>query len=256
MPVLSRRPRHPLLVDLVDVLWFSEGTPSPGARGERILPNGRAQLVVSCGGGPADSVLVGPQSQASEIDPAAGRSAGVSFTAGGLSAFAAWSVAEISDSTLLLDEVGLFTWNTDRAHTLAGPAVLTMLESMLLGELRSDPRTGLVRTAACALGSGTPAGGLATSLGLDRRTFVPEFRRRIGFAPKHYERIVRFQQALVALRQERPPAIASIAADLGFSDQAHLSREMVEFAGLSPSQLWGRATSAHNHIGADKIFKT
>lgn len=256
MPVLSRPPRHPRLADLVELLWFTDTDPSPVAQQERVLPNGRAQLIVSCGDQPFDSILIGPKSRAVDIGAGAGRCAGVAFTAGGLGAFAGWSVEEVAEATLPLGEIGLFTWNVERTLTQGGPAVLDLLESMLLEHLRVNPKTGAVRAAERALRSGMPASDLAGSLGLDRRTFVPEFRRQIGFAPKHYQRILRFQQALLLMRQEHPPTLATIAADLGFSDQAHLSREVAQFAGLSPSQLWGSATAAHNHVVADRIFKT
>ena len=59
-------------------------------------------------------------------------------------------------------------------------------------------------------------------------------RQHLGLTPKGYLRIVRAQAARSLLAHE--PAVA-VAADLGFADQAHLSRELATVIGLTPRVL-------------------
>lgn len=63
--------------------------------------------------------------------------------------------------------------------------------------------------------------------------------RHVGIAPKQLGRQIRFQNAL-ALLIRLPAAACShveIAQSLGYSDQAHYSREVKEFLGCSPCQF-------------------
>ena len=52
-----------------------------------------------------------------------------------------------------------------------------------------------------------------------------------GLPPKVFARIARMQVALVGLRSGRA---ADVAADTGYADQAHLTRELVALAGAPP----------------------
>lgn len=68
-----------------------------------------------------------------------------------------------------------------------------------------------------------------------RRRFVAA----VGYGPKTFERIARFQRFL---RLARSPAgrrlgLAQLAARAGHADQAHLGREYRRLAGLPPRRL-------------------
>lgn len=65
--------------------------------------------------------------------------------------------------------------------------------------------------------------------------------RHVGIAPKQLGRQIRFQTALALLMemQDAPHSHAQIAQSLGYSDQAHYSREIREFLGCSPCQFCG-----------------
>jgi AraC-like DNA-binding protein len=85
----------------------------------------------------------------------------------------------------------------------------------------------------------TGAGGLvrvealANEIGWSRRHFAERFRRELGLAPKQAARVLRFQRATEALRRG-PVDLATLAAECGFYDQAHLSNEWRALAGCSP----------------------
>lgn len=87
-----------------------------------------------------------------------------------------------------------------------------------------------------------------------------QLRRRclasVGVGPKALHRILRFQ-GFLALAQsagagDRPEAgLSSLAAEAGYADQAHLSRECVRLSGLPPraflGDIVGRCACGHDH---------
>lgn len=76
---------------------------------------------------------------------------------------------------------------------------------------------------------------LARLAGLSTFHFAREFKRSTGATPHQYvirQRIERAKQTLVDGRS----SIADVAADCGFSDQAHLARTFKQLVGLTPSQ--------------------
>jgi AraC-like DNA-binding protein len=80
---------------------------------------------------------------------------------------------------------------------------------------------------------------LAEHVGWSRKHLVDRFKREIGMGPKTVARLARFGRAVAAA--QRDPGWADIAADCGFSDQAHMTREFQALAGLPPTALFPRA---------------
>ncbi|MEN2739704.1 AraC family transcriptional regulator [Microbacterium sp. X-17] len=56
----------------------------------------------------------------------------------------------------------------------------------------------------------------------------------VGFGPKWLIQRYRLQEAAAALREPEPPALAQLAAELGYADQAHFNREFKAVVGLTP----------------------
>lgn len=85
--------------------------------------------------------------------------------------------------------------------------------------------------------------------GWSQRHATAQFTAQIGLSPKLASRIVRFEHASTALRH-RPAA--AVAADLGYSDQSHLAREVRRFTGRTVTELKRTApVTAHAAIGLD-----
>lgn len=78
---------------------------------------------------------------------------------------------------------------------------------------------------------------LADIAGLGVRELQRLFRDHVGASPKHVIRWYRLQE--VALRIERGEAtsLAQLAADLGYTDQAHLAHDFKNVTGRSPSSF-------------------
>ncbi|MBL8715586.1 MAG: helix-turn-helix transcriptional regulator [Myxococcales bacterium] len=77
----------------------------------------------------------------------------------------------------------------------------------------------------------------ARVVGLDVRTLERRFRAWVGLTPKAV--IGRYRLIEAAERVQREPAtpLATIAVSLGYSDQAHFSRELRAVVGRTPRQL-------------------
>lgn len=75
---------------------------------------------------------------------------------------------------------------------------------------------------------------LAERFGLGVRHLQRLVAGHIGFGPKWLIQRYRLQEAAAALRSAEPPQLALLAADLGYADQAHFSREFKAVVGATP----------------------
>lgn len=126
----------------------------------------------------------------------------------------------------------------ERAATASGPwQAAARLAEALSARLRAHRPDHVAVAVAKALDRPRPAGiaGLAWELGFSER----QLRRRVlaaaGYGPKTLEQILRFRRSLAA---SGPGADWSrIAAEQGYADQAHLSRQVRRWSGASPREL-------------------
>lgn len=93
-------------------------------------------------------------------------------------------------------------------------------------------------------------GAIARELGWSRKRLVGGFAEHIGFPPKRFARVVRFQHAMRLIGRNGGAGWADLAARAGFADQAHLIREFRALAGLTPTELV-RCRRADGGLAAD-----
>ncbi|MFE5947193.1 helix-turn-helix transcriptional regulator [Streptomyces sp. NPDC056480] len=98
----------------------------------------------------------------------------------------------------------------------------------------------LVTTARQVIADGHPASvallPLAELLGVSPYRLSRAFSRELGVSVTRYRNRVRVGQALDRLEQGEN-SLAALAADLGFADQAHLSRTVRQLVGHPPTAL-------------------
>ena len=82
--------------------------------------------------------------------------------------------------------------------------------------------------------------------GLSAETLSRGLKRVYGVAPAVLRREIRAQKAWRRIVQANEP-LAAIAADMGFSDQAHMSREVARLTGRPPSHWRGQIPSRRVH---------
>jgi AraC-like DNA-binding protein len=82
---------------------------------------------------------------------------------------------------------------------------------------------------------------LTKSSGYSPTHLIALFRDHVGLPPKLVARLTRFERLVRHLKTGRATNLASLAAECGYYDQAHLVRDMHQFAGMTPSQARTRA---------------
>lgn len=79
---------------------------------------------------------------------------------------------------------------------------------------------------------------LADDAGVRRRRLEALFREQVGATPKTLARILRFHKAFRLITNETNDAgLAAVASACGYSDQAHLTREIRVLSGSTPGCL-------------------
>ena len=108
-------------------------------------------------------------------------------------------------------------------------------------------------------------GALATHLALSESQLRRRCLQAVGLSPKTLQRTLRFQ-GFLALAQAGATAsgrrgadgMAGLAVDVGYADQAHLSRECLRLTGVTPRQLLrgdiDRCACGHEHSASFAPF--
>jgi AraC-like DNA-binding protein len=78
---------------------------------------------------------------------------------------------------------------------------------------------------------------ISEQLGWTRKRLVRAFRDEVGIPPKVLARVLRFRRALVEFNTHTIVDFSQLAAECGYSDQAHMIRDFKDFSGLTPVEL-------------------
>jgi AraC-like DNA-binding protein len=126
-------------------------------------------------------------------------------------------------------------------------ARLLDVAGLLIAAGTADP--AMARAAAMLRDPGARADDVAAALGLSERQFRRRCHAAAGYGPKTLQRVFRFQRFVrrmdaaaagplaPASRDPRPLHLAAAAAEAGYADQAHLTRECAALSGLTPAAL-------------------
>jgi transcriptional regulator GlxA family with amidase domain len=79
--------------------------------------------------------------------------------------------------------------------------------------------------------------GIMYELSIGSRQLRRRFHHAVGYGPKTLHTVLRFKRLVDALRGRPGADLATIAFELGYSDQAHMSRESRRWSGRTPVQL-------------------
>lgn len=231
-------------------LWWVRWASGQGFR-QRVLSDPIIHLTFEEGSGPihgfaTPALLVhGVVPAVFEVDlPAEGRVTGVAFQPGALAAAVGLDAAELTGRVVAAREVF-----GDRIEELVDvlvsePAEMVRRTSVSRWIIRNfdlgflqEPSFLAVRRATALLEGGdfTRVDDLAAAVHVSPRTLQRAYARLVGVTPLWAIRRRRLQRVAERLDRGDAPDLAALAADLGFADQAHLSREFRNVIGRSPS---------------------
>lgn len=140
------------------------------------------------------------------------------------------------DDVLPPAEAGAFIERLMRASDL--PAQVAQFETLLLRGLLGGGRPPLLPALALD-GLLLPAAELAGRLAISTRQLERRFLLHYGMPLRDYRRLARFSMALAALMKGPPQAgaLARIAQDAHYADQAHFTNDFRRFIGEPPGKF-------------------
>jgi AraC-like DNA-binding protein len=115
-----------------------------------------------------------------------------------------------------------------------------LIEGVIGARAREAGPDSLVLAATRRLGfPGSRVNELADSLGISDRQLRRRFHQAVGYGPKTLDRVLRFRRlvAQAGAVAAGESDLARVAADLGYADQAHMTRDCLRLSGLTPASL-------------------
>jgi AraC-like DNA-binding protein len=260
----NERPPVRALAGLVSSVWIQQVAPDAQPYTHRNIPNGGVELLCRVGAVPrAVGPLTGPLVEVLEPGTTV---VGVRFHPGAAPSVLGLPASALVDLTLDVDEL----WGPpgvalgELVDAAPSPeAALAVVQGKLVDRLADaavpDP---LVSEAVRQLRWRTEdVGSLTSSLYISERQLRRRCQAAVGLAPKPLHRMLRFQGFLAlaqhAIAQGKAPTddgLALLAAEAGYADQAHLSRECVRLTGVTPRTFLGETEHAcacgHDHAAS------
>lgn len=240
----------PALAGLVRTVWIQRTGASPYP--QRDLPTGGVELHCPVGGVPR---LIGPLTRAHlQVIPPRTTIVGVRFMPGAGTPLLGVPADELVDCAVELwgrpaDVIGSVV-----ADAASPQAALLGVQQYLVGQqLRPDP---VVAELVRRLMPWQPTGiaTLADELALSESQLRRRCLTATGVGPKVLQRTLRFQGYLALAQAGFGNGLADLAAEVGYADHAHLTRECVRLTGVTPRDLLGdkadRCDCGHDHTAS------
>ena len=247
----------PRLVGRFLCLWVQRIGTGAGLYSHRVLPDACADIVWIAERPP---VLVGPATRSVTVElPRNAIILGARLHPGFAASILGLPADETRDREIPLGDLWP-NWRQLFARVADQPAPdrLALIEAGLskhVGDCASPDR---LVVAAVDWIARHPAGRvreLSRWLSLSPRQLQRRFVAGVGYGPKTFQRVLRFQRALSLARVGSTARLdlAWLAAEAGYADQAHMTREAQALGGRTPSALFA---SVGTTLGMSDFFKT
>jgi AraC-like DNA-binding protein len=239
----------PAVAELLICSWTLEVERDGPRHQQRVLPDGCADIVWF---GDASPVAVGPMTRPvlEAVEPGT-TLVGLRFRPGVASRVLGVPAHELTDRDVPLDEIWhrrTFQPSSDRLRQASTIIERAEIAQSLLAS-RCDairpPDAAVQRAVSLIATAGRERiDDVAKQLGISERQLHRRFAASVGYSPKTFQRIVRFQRLLALAEADARARLGDVSIAAGYADQAHMTREVVEFAGVTPGALLGKVASA------------
>jgi AraC-like DNA-binding protein len=246
-PPIHRYAPSPALADVVRRYWMPVWSlPDGRASVQRVLQYPVCLTVVSH----EYALLVGPSSGLSTQElTGSGWALGTMFQPAAGRALVGGPVEGLTDRRVPLGDTGL---GADLEHGIreaigddpddpARREAAVAAVERTLSELLPVDEEGLLVNAIVEYVEGDPrvqrVGQLCEKFAITERSLQRLTARRIGLSPKWLIQRRRLHEAAERLRAVERPDLARVAAELGYSDQAHFGRDFRAVTGLTPGEF-------------------
>ena len=250
-PPIHRFAPTPAMVDVVRRYWMPVWSLPEGATtAQRVLQYPVCLIVIEH----SYALFVGPSTGLSTRElSGSGWALGTMLQPAAGSLLLGGPVNELTDRAVPLDTVPGLDGGalTDRVRALVGgapedparqQAAVAAVESALVALLPLDEE-GLLVNAIVQYVEDTPevqrVSQVCGKFNLSERALQRLTARRIGLSPKWLVQRRRLHEAAERLSSPEPPDLARVAADLGYADQAHFTRDFRTVTGLTPGGYAG-----------------
>jgi AraC-like DNA-binding protein len=220
-----------------------------------VLPDGCTDFVWEPGRG---AFIAGPDTGPVPTTLAAGTIVlGVRFRPGAAGALLGLPLCELRDQRVDFADVqpGLAGRVPGTLEPGEAEAMLVRVTAELAARRVTDP--AVMHGARLLAGPRAGTGQVASELGVSTRQLRRRWQADVGYGPKTFQRVMRFRRFVSRLDAAPDLAaldLADLAAQTGYADQAHLTREWRRLAGLPPrrwlagEQLLGTPAPARRSV--------
>jgi len=238
--------------------WTQEIGGSRGNYLQRVLPDGCADIVFL---NEEEPLVVGPWIEPFMVPFAPGtRILGARLHPGRAGDFLRLPAADLLNRSEPLRAI----WGSRRAAGLgrvADESGLPSRRSAMASALREATRRAAPRHSEITPGirwlarhPEAKVEDLARRIGISNRQLQRRFSDGVGYGPKMFQSILRFQRLLnLAEKETARGSLAQLSARAGYADQAHITREVGRFAHSTPKML---LASARSTLQMSDLFKT
>ncbi len=205
-----------------------------------VLPDGCVDLIWR----DDELLLAGPDrsAQPSPIRPGQ-KILGIRLRPGAAGAVLGVPASEVGDGRLPLEDV--LGPDAGRLAERLGLAAsdesrFGLLEELVASQVREIQPDPLVLAATRRLGfPDSRVDWVADALGISHRQLRRRFHGAVGYGAKMLDRVLRFRRFVSEASSiaAGDGDLARVAADLGYADQAHMTRECLDLSGLPPTRL-------------------
>lgn len=208
------------LRDLAECMWVTEG-----AGRARILPDGCMDLIDLDGA----LMIAGPDTCAVLSEQRSPVATGIRFRPGALPRLLGVPASALHGQRVALESV---------RPEAAGGSLMAACACLMRRETTRETApwtTVQLQHITTRFASGASVRSVADETGWSARNLQRQSAAVYGYGPATLRRILRFRRAVRFLRDGR--TVADAAHMAGYADQAHLSRQVLDLAGVPAGQL-------------------